>query len=108
MKGFFKKILKKISTVDFYIELIARFLRFFIRKNPIGFFAPKFNRRYPYWSAVISAATIVVLVLSTSYFVFFRGGKEVVQAAWWPLARRANGPEGTILFNTFLCTTFIY
>lgn len=72
----------KIFSSGFWLGLLAGFLRFFIKRNPVGWLSSKFNRQHPYWAAAISAVTIISLLLSTGWFIFWRGA-EKTQAAWW-------------------------
>lgn len=72
--------LKKLLTADFWLDVLAAFLRQFIKRNPIGFFHKDFNCKHPYWSIVISLASII-LIFSGSFYFISRHNRT--QAAWW-------------------------
>lgn len=77
--------LKKLISLDFYSDIAAAFLRFFIKKNPVGFFHKTFNKKHPYWSIAISVCFIIIIFCGLFYFISPR--KE---AAAWPPAQRVE------------------
>ncbi|MFH0891143.1 MAG: hypothetical protein V1867_00015 [Candidatus Falkowbacteria bacterium] len=53
----------------------------------------KFYRVYlKIWRVLLS---LVLIASAAGIYFFFFSGAETVKAGWWPLARWANGPEGT-------------
>ena len=83
------KNLFKLST---YENALISTLKFLIKRSPIRLFSKKYASRHPYQSAATSLATIALVLGGAGYFLFTNYFSQA--QAWWPLARRANGPEG--------------
>lgn len=76
-----KKTCLNMSGSDWWLDRAADFLRFLIKRNPVGFVKKDFNRKHPYWAASTSLIIIIAILSGSIWFAFLRGPKS--QAAWW-------------------------
>jgi len=76
-----KKTCLNMSGSDWWLDGAAAFLRFLIKRNPIGLFKKDFNRKHPYWAASTSLVIIIAILSGSIWFAFLRVPKS--QAAWW-------------------------
>jgi hypothetical protein len=76
-----KKFFKNIKDSELWLDSIVAFLRFLIKRNPVGIFYKPFNKKHPYWAVAISVVIILAILSGAAWFVFLRSPKT--QAAWW-------------------------
>jgi hypothetical protein len=81
LKRKISKIYRSLTSSDWWLDTAASFLRFLIKRNPIGLLKKDFNRKHPYWAASTSLA-IVILIFSGSIWLAFSHSPKT-QAAWW-------------------------